>query len=216
MKITHKNIPFFHICLENIFSSEELEIIFKEINQLKYSFKHEYFTKSATDKDLKLLKKNTGVFLSETKNYQKLKITKLIDKCIKKISNNENWNNLTFKRMFNSLMWGGELLNCYKNNDYYKPHADVGIFTIIFFLWDDNSNFQGGNLFFPEYDYVYNCIHNNAIVFLSKEIHGVTPIKILNKNSNRYSIVTFSTQNHIPRKQKKYRDNIEFFTFNYT
>ena len=192
MKIIYKDNPFFNIFLENIFSAEELKIIFKEINELKKNFKGPNFTGSASTHS-KILKKNTGMFLSESQTYENLKTIKIIDKCIKKISINNSWKNITFKRLFNSLMWGGELVSCYKKNDYYKPHTDSGIFSLIFFLWDNTSNFEGGNLFFPEYDYLHKCNSNCGILFFSKELHAVTPIIVNEEKSTRYSIVTFST-----------------------
>ena len=192
MKIIYNDNPFFHISLENVFSAEELKIIFKEINELKKHFKDPDFTSSAT-KNLEILKKNTGIFLVESETYENLQITKIIDKCIKKISTCNNWENLTFKRLFNNLMWGGDRINCYKNGDYYKPHVDSGIFSLIFFLWDNTSNFEGGDLYFPEHDYLHKCNNNCGILFFSKELHGVTPIITNEELSKRYSIVTFST-----------------------
>ena len=189
MKIIYNDNPFFHISLENVFSAEELKIIFKEINELKKNFKDPEFTGSASS-NFEILKNNTGIFLVE---YENLKIIKIIDKCIKKISTNSNWKNLAFKRLFNSLMWGSELINCYKKNDYYKPHVDNGIFSLIFFLWDNTSNFEGGDLFFPEYDHLHECKNNHGILFFSKELHGVTPIISKEELSKRYSIVSFST-----------------------
>ena len=193
MKIIYNDNPFFHISLENVFSAEELKIIFKEINELKKNFKDPEFTGSASS-NFEILKNNTGIFLVECEN---LKIIKIIDKCIKKISTNSNWKNLAFKRLFNSLMWGSELINCYKKNDYYKPHVDNGIFSLIFFLWENTSNFEGGDLFFPEYDYLHKCNSNCGILFFSTELHGVTPIIANEETSTRYSIVTFSTTKEI-------------------
>jgi hypothetical protein len=203
MRIIYNDNPFFHISLENVFSTEELKIIFKEINELKKEFKDPEFTGSANSNS-EILKKNTGIFLVEYKDYENLKTIKIIDKCIKKISTNSNWENLAFKRLFNSLMWGGELINCYKKNDYYKPHVDNAIFSLIFFLWENTSNFEGGDLFFPEYDYLYKCKKNHGILFFSKELHGVTPIIVNEDKSTRYSIVTFSItkeKNITPKKR---------------
>ena len=83
MKIIHNDNPFFNISLENIFSAEELEIVFKEINELKKDFKDPNFTNSAST-HLEVLKKNTGIFLVESEIYENLKMIKIIDKYIKK------------------------------------------------------------------------------------------------------------------------------------
>jgi hypothetical protein len=192
MKIIYNDNPFFNISLENVFSDEELKIIFKEINELEKDFKDPNFTGSAST-HLEILKKNTGMFLFKSGSYENLKTIKIIDKCIKKISTSKDWKNSALKRLFNSLMWGSELINCYKKNDYYKPHVDNGIFSLIFFLWDNTSNFEGGDLFFPEYDHLHECKNNHGILFFSKELHGVTPIISKEELSKRYSIVSFST-----------------------
>lgn len=147
------------------------------------------------------------MFLVDSESYGNLKTIEIIDKCIKKISTNKDWKNFAFKRLFNSLMWGSELVNCYKKDDYYKPHIDTGIFSLIFFLWDDTSIFEGGDLFFPEYDYLHKCNRNCGILFFSKELHGVTPVIVNEEKSIRYSIVTFSTieeeneENIAPKKR---------------
>jgi hypothetical protein len=215
MKITHNDDPFFYISIENIFCEDELKIIFEEIAEIKKYFKNPEFTGSA-DSHFEILKKNTGMFLVEYKNYDNLKIIEIIDKLLKKL-NNDNWKNTAFKRMFKSLMWGGELINEYKNNDYYKPHIDTGIFSLVIFLWDNDSNFEGGDLFFPEYDYLYKCKNNHGILFFSKELHGVTTIKSKNNLTNRYSIVSFTqTNNDSSQKRKINRsmDKISSLSYN--
>jgi len=206
MKILHNNDPFFHISLENIFSEDRLKIIFKEINELKNNFENPESTGSSTY-NFEVLKKNTGMFLVKSENYENLKTIKFIDNCIKKISITDNWKNTAFRRLFDSVIWGSELINCYKKNDYYKPHVDEGIFTLLFFLWERTSNFEGGDLFFPEYDYLHKCKNNHGILFFSKELHGVTPIISKEKISTRYSIATFSILNTNPTKNKKINHN---------
>jgi hypothetical protein len=206
MKIIYNDNPFFHISLESIFPKDNLKIIFEEISELEKYFKNPEFTGSATS-HIEVLKKNTGIFLVEYKNYENLKIIEFIDKILKKLNNN-NWKNNTLKRMFKSLMWGSELINQYKNNDYYKPHTDSGIFSLVIFLWDNNSNFEGGDLFFPEYDYLHKCKNNHGILFFSKELHGVTPIISKEELSKRYSIVSFSQMDDNSSPNKKINRNV--------
>jgi glycosyltransferase involved in cell wall biosynthesis len=97
-----------------------------------------------------------------------------------------------------------------KKNDYYKPHVDNGIFSLIFFLWDNTSNFEGGNLFFPEYNHLHECKNNHGILFFSRELHGVTPIIVNEEKSTRYSIVTFSNikeENNVSKKRNIINSN---------
>lgn len=193
MIIRNKNEPFFHIVIDEIFSDSILPTIYEEINSLKNELKSGDMTKAALDSFGNSLKKNKGIFLVESKNYKNSKVISSIDASIKKISKCKNWENKTFCRMYNSVMWGGELLNCYDSSDYYMPHTDSGLFTMITFLYEnhENGDLQGGDLYFPEYDYLHKCNNNQAIIFFSKELHGVTTFTS-NKNCKRYSIVTFS------------------------
>ena len=73
MKILHNNDPFFHISLENIFSEDRLKIIFKEINELKNNFENPESTGSSTY-NFEVLKKNTGMFLVKSENYENLAV----------------------------------------------------------------------------------------------------------------------------------------------
>ena len=70
-------------------------------------------------------------------------------------------------------------------------------------MWDDTSNFEGGDLYFPEYDYLHKCKSNHGMLFFSKELHGVTPIIVNDEKSTRYSIVTFSIMNEENITSKK-------------
>lgn len=200
MKVIHHNEPFLHVTLEDVFSPRELEIVHEEIKGLKQYFGNPDVTGTASSKDDELLKKGDGIFLPHES-----KITKIIDKRIKQVSNSK-WKDGTFRRMFHALVWGNELLNCYKGNDYYKPHFDHGVFSLIFFLWEDTSTFDGGDLYFPEYDYLHKCNNNHAVLFNSKEMHEVTPLVTKDETSTRYSIVTFSVQNETQWIQEKCRD----------
>jgi len=206
MIIKNKNEPFFHIIVDEIFSHSVLPMVYEEINSLKNEFKSEDMTKPAVDNFGNSLKKNKGVFLAESKNYKNSKIISSINASIKEISKYKNWQNKTFCRMYNSAMWGSELLNCYSSGDYYMPHTDSGLFTMITFLYENHKNgdSHGGDLYFPEYDYLHKCNNNQAIIFFSKELHGATTFTC-NKNCKRYSIVTFSQLDNFSDKNHEVR-----------
>jgi len=190
MKIIHNNQPFFYISLENIFSKEEWDNVYGELILLKPEFKTPEHTRSAMS-STKILKKNKGIFLLEQLQEEKSKIILCINNTLKEIKKNK-WDRLVFKRIFDSAMWGSELINYYENDDYYMPHVDSGIFTLIIWIWNKNLNFEGGDLYFPEYDYLHKCKNNHGILFFSKELHGATTFKTNEKDNGRYSIVSFS------------------------
>ena len=80
------------------------------------------------------------------------------------------WKNQAFHRLYEEAIWTGFLLNHYERDDYYLPHTDDGLFTFITFLFDDCDNRVGGDLYFPEYDYLHECKNNQSILFLSNEV----------------------------------------------
>lgn len=189
IEIEYKEEPFFHIVINDAFSKNDLLIIKEEIKTLKSL--SDIDTSPATDHLGNSFKKGRGIFLAEYEKYENLKIISKIDNIIRKINNIKIWKNKTLYRFYNSVSWGSELLNCYNNEEYYLPHSDDGVFTLISFFYDSFEEKKGGDLYFPEYDYLHVCKHNQSILFLSKELHGVTPY-MTEGESNRYSMVTFS------------------------
>jgi hypothetical protein len=195
IEIEHKELPFYHIELKNIFFESELSEIKQEIVSLKKDFKSPEDTGSAfTEKEL--LKKNKGIFLNNLSKNSDFFVEK-INNTLKVVVKKSNWKNSCFKRIFDNLEWYGDLIQHYENLDYYKPHYDYGIFTLVIWIYDGGKNISGGDLYFPEYDYLHNCKDNSGLIFFSKELHGVTTLKS-NDNFNRYSITTFSS--YIPEK----------------
>jgi hypothetical protein len=189
MNIIHKTNPFYHILLKDIFFEGDLLKIKEKLISLKGNFQSEEHTGSAKIKE-KFLKKNKGMFLKSTELEF---FTNKIDSLLKQVKINEDWDNFCFKRIFNNLRWGSELVQYYQNNNYYLPHIDEGVFTMIFWIYEDQSKTKGGNLYFPEYDYLLNCKTNEGIIFFSKELHEVTKIES-KKNFGRYSITSFSEE----------------------
>ena len=193
MKITHKTNPFYHISLENIFTENDLFDIKAKLDRLKFQFKSGEYTGSSIEINGKIKKKNKGLFLLDCKNNSIINdfITNKIDNIIINVKTSR-WKNFCFNRIYNKLEWGGDLIQYYGSDDYYEPHVDNGIFTMILWFYDDEKIISGGDLYFPEYDYLHQCKNNNGIIFFSNELHGVTTLKS-KESFGRYSITTFSS-----------------------
>jgi len=209
MNIQHNDFPFYHIVIDEVFSKSILPSIYEEINLLKKEFKPPEFTESAKQNG-KILKKNKGIFLQESKIFGDLKIINHIDNISKKVGHDNNWKNKTFQRMYKTLMWGSDLLNHYSSDDYYLPHFDGGIFSMVTFLYENYDIHEGGDLHFPEHNYTHKCKNNQSIIFFAKEIHEVTKLKG-DENINRYSIVTFSKYNEQLEGRRSYSDATKEF-----
>ena len=82
-----------------------------------------------------------------------------------------------------------------KNNPL-KYHFDSGNFNDVYsnMIWF-GEGIIGGNLLIPEYDLKFKYKNNYCIIFNGQKIlHAVSPIKKLNENSYRYSIVYYGLQ----------------------
>lgn len=199
MKIHHMKDPFFHIIVEEAFS--DLDSIFDELDSLKDSLLSPEHTGGSKSESGEIEKKNKGLFLDGCQNYQKSKIVSGTNKLLTEIINSKKWENHVFHRMFGCTSWTGYLVSHYECGDYYLPHYDDGLFTLITFIFDDYENRIGGDLYFPEHDYLHKCKNNQSILFLSKEMHQVTTFE---SKSNRYSISTFS---HFQKPNKEPLNN---------
>jgi len=80
-----------------------------------------------------------------------------------------------------------------KNNELHYHH-DAGNFKDVYSnMVAFKSNVKGGFLSMPEYDVGLEIATNSVLLFDGQKIlHGVTPIKLLNKNSYRYTIVYYT------------------------
>ena len=80
-----------------------------------------------------------------------------------------------------------------KNNELHY-HYDAGNFKDVYSnMVAFKSNIKGGHLSIPEYGVGLEIATNSVLLFDGQKIlHGVTPIKLLNKNSYRYTIVYYT------------------------
>jgi len=80
-----------------------------------------------------------------------------------------------------------------KNNELHY-HYDAGNFKDVYSnMVAFKSNIGGGFLSLPEYDVGLEIATNSVLLFDGQKIlHGVTPIKLFNANSFRYTIVYYT------------------------
>jgi hypothetical protein len=198
-QIIHKlSEPFPHLIVENMYNDEELELIWKELK---------FLTKSN-----KLLDpKNYGAASNQNGHLTNSKAL-ILDFVYKK---RELSNILTVNRK----LFGGGYLNIfsqiaphcinasytnsdftkvryYQNGDEYKSHWDIEFDYIVFnYFHKEPKIFRGGELFFSEYDYEFNCKNNSMILIPAYVWHGVRKIILEEESSftgnGRYCITQF-------------------------
>jgi hypothetical protein len=83
----------------------------------------------------------------------------------------------------------------YENDSDYLPHRDDSNYTAITFFYKEPKSFEGGELFFPEFDYTFECKNNHVILFPGYVLHGVKKIQMKNNTfcsgMGRYSMAQF-------------------------
>ena len=84
----------------------------------------------------------------------------------------------------------------YHNGEYYEPHTDRSIQFLGFtYFYKEPKKFTGGELYFPKYDYEFDCENNSLILFPGWVEHGVTEVKIQDSDyydgQGRYAITSF-------------------------
>ena len=188
--------PFPHIIFHNFYNKEELELIWEELD---------FYTKPG-----KLVEtKDYGGVVGYT-NAKALWLDKLYGTKYRNVSNILYVNRKVFEKEI--LEAFANIHDCcsiaatcnhdstkvryYHDGDKYDPHVDCTIQFLGFsYFYREPKRFEGGELFFPDYDYTYSCDNNSLIMMPGWVRHGVTEIKIKDSDYfqgfGRYAITSF-------------------------
>ena len=192
--------PFPHLIFSNFYNEQELDLIWEELN---------FYTKP----DKLLEAKDFGGVVGKT-NSHALALDSLYPKERRSISNILTVNRKLFEpEVLESFAKVDDCcsiaIECnyditkvryYHDGEYYIPHRDTSYSWLLFsYFHKKPKKFTGGELFFPDYDYEYNCDHNSAILIPGWVKHGVKEVKIDNSDYydgyGRYAITLFHNIN---------------------
>lgn len=197
--ITKIKDPFPYLKIENLYTEEELELIGDELIFLNHKSKLEEpkDTGSAKDSSDNLLKENRGLFLDDL--YKRREISNILS-VNRKIFNKEYleaYANLSFG--YKSILECNQdttLISYYENGGYYKPHKDSSMHTALTWFFETPKMFEGGDLFFPEYNEKIEIQQNMTVIFPSFVLHSVEEVKMKENTSQgfgRYCMSQFIT-----------------------
>jgi predicted 2-oxoglutarate/Fe(II)-dependent dioxygenase YbiX len=196
--ILHKTTPNY-VIYDDFFNKEEMSKIWSEMLFLTSPDKMLTPEKSgsALDRDGKVLKKNSAIFLE----------TFYADRNVSNISTITN--KVFDKQVRDDLKMVGGLfdfleianveynfLSYYEENDYYDSHRDNSIFTALFWLNREPKKFEGGDLVFEHLNETIEYKSNRLVIFPSFFFHAVTPVKMLGNytpfgGDGRYTMTKF-------------------------
>lgn len=195
MKIHVNKDPFPFIFIEELYTEDELTLIWKELD---------YYQSNSY-----ILDANTSPSLTEDGESRTKKRGNFVDNVFQR---REYSNILTLSRKIfqpglicrseHIFEWkylspdvDDTLLSYYDDGGYYLPHHDNTVISAISWLWKEPKRFEGGDFVFEDYNMTLKCKNNSAVAFPGITLHGVTPIKMEDQYKDeglgRYSLSHF-------------------------
>ena len=191
-EITYHSNPFPYVIIDDLYSEEELRLIWKDFNHVYPLLLPGDKTGSAKDNGV-FQKKNKGIFI----NHEDNTILRLGGK---------TWSLLnTLKESLNPGEWwlknirtsdSKTLVSYYEDTDYYKAHSDCAEITALSWYYKEPKKYRGGDLKFTDYNIDVECKNNRCIIFPSMIVHEVSEIKMnkgdMDKKLGRWTISQFT------------------------
>ena len=175
-------LDFFTI--SNCLNPQEMDLLAETFGELHPQLQDSKFTASSQNSWGEPLNKAKGIFLHEL--LQIPKITNLIaEKYFTTLHHNNKIKEMPSSVYANALNTdsSSHLLSYHnQDNSDYGIHTDSSVITCIMWFHNGETNFTGGELYFPEFDIEVSPLHNTGIIFPSHIKHQVKPIQIIDKN----------------------------------
>jgi len=187
--------PFPHLIVENMYNEEELKLIWEELTFLTKPNKllepKNYFGATAATK-------SKGLILDE--HYNKRELSNILTISRKLFDGG-------YLNIFSQIAahcknapYGNydiTKVRYYENGDEYSSHWDIKFeYMACNYFYKEPKFFNGGELFFPEYNYEFDCKNNSMIIFPTYVQHGVKKIILEEKSfltgNGRYCITQFT------------------------
>ena len=193
--------PFPHIIIENIYSDDELDLIWEELDFLchPHKLKEPSLSESAFDDD-GLMKKNKLLFLDSVYSDRNFSNIMTINRKIFEIlkcANHPHWIFTNFDPTLDTTM-----ISYYENEGYYKKHQDSTILTALTWFYKEPKKFEGGNVVFScnDVEVEIKCNNNRAVIFPGIIHHQVKTVHMdkeyLNKRCGRFCMSQFMSYSH--------------------
>jgi len=137
------------------------------------------------------LKDNMGVFFSKvyTPKYALASPTAKLCEEVIKTCKTINFDPKSVFNYFQTMEGFDPLFSAYRNGDYYKAHRDEAKLTLL--LWIGEKNFTGGDLYFPDFDFLVPFEPNTGLIFPSHYQHEVTKVETEQDGYVRFVVSAF-------------------------
>lgn len=192
LKVNYLKEPFECFTFDDFFSKDQLDDVWRELdyitsNELVITDDQKQVGTAQDPETKELIAKRKGLFLDRLyANFrQSSKIYKHIkDNFLDNTDLVESFPKSTLMKYLPHTNTDSILLSFYNDGDYYKPHADSCVMTLIVYLWKGEKTYEGGELIFVDDEVVFDPNYNEAILFPSCHRHEVE--EIISKGNNNY------------------------------
>jgi hypothetical protein len=182
------------VVIDNFYSEEQLKEIMLELKWLtkpSIMMDHNRLSSAVDEYTLKPLTSKKGVFLETI--FKDWMHSALISYPMENFTKSDvKAKLLEFNSLFKIIYHCDSrthLLSYYENSDYYKPHKDGTVFTVLNYFFTEPKKFDGGNirLFSDTSDKIADIEikHNRIILIPGATRHEVT--KLTSKLNNSFS-----------------------------
>jgi len=201
VEVNLKKTPFPHAIIDNFYSDEELELLWKEMEYLTSPNRMvksgnglgtANSTLSATP-----LSNGHGIFLSDIYREDSYSdILTITDKIFNPNLLNEIANLHPLYLDVPQLNKSGTKLRYYNDTEEYFSHQDTSRYTMISYFYKEPKAFTGGDLHFKDFDYTIEIKSNRVIFFKSCLYHASTKLITTKEDKafsgmGKYSITKF-------------------------
>lgn len=190
--------PFPFLEIENMYSEEELKLIWQELEFLNQLDKLENPEKTGTASiNGEILKKNSGLYLDDLYKSRNISNILTVNKNLMSLHILDTFSSLCF--LYENIKHTNDdttLISYYDNGGYYRSHQDSALYTAITWFFKEPKKFNGGDFYFSDYDHKIELKNNKTILFPSVITHSVNEIIMNNKDDvgrgyGRYSMSQF-------------------------
>lgn len=171
------------VVIDDFYSTEQMVDIWKELTWLtKPSIMQDQSTLSSAQLEGVIQTSKRGIFLEEA--FVNWKHSALISNLIYNMSEKEFQDKIFELNPLYKILYGcnfrTHLLSYYENSDYYKPHTDSAVFTILSYFTKEPKNFSGGEIILTstngERHATVEVKNNRVVIIASCTKHSVNPI----------------------------------------
>jgi len=176
MNIEINNDPFPHIIIENYFNEDECGLIWKEIEFLFPKLSDPTVFAGAKNPDGSFMTNSYGMTLDNV--YRNRDISDILtfsnkifsnELFLKLIEKNDYWYTIDHSSSdYTKLRYYGE-------GTKYDPHQDTWVNVLVSTTFCKDE-LEGGDLYFPNHNYLIKSEHNKTVVFPGWIRHGITEV----------------------------------------